>query len=393
MSLLNDMLRDLSHTQKNESASRSASLNVSDHGQDELIRNSSIATPAREIFMPSLLAFVVVLVALLVWKHNFGDSLAEPAINGSPIPPAELGTIRQTTEINNSPDTNPGEDMDDTIQTVKASTELNERLAALETAITKLSTVVERQESAAEPENLAAAGQASTNPGQEVSVSIRDPFEPDPPAEASNSPQENPDAIPADAHLAIAPNPQFQDQRKAERGRYLFAQGQVNEAILELKSFIFNAETPRESVKVLLDILTYQENADAIEALLKSTPYLGTLDQQFYLAKAAIIQNREEYAVDLLEAHLLEAEDHESYRALLAGLYQRTGKYLEASSSYRRLLNSFGEKPAYWLGFALAQDSLNENQTAKQAYLRLARYSGLQPQVQEYIQQRLAALR
>ena len=67
MSLLNDMLRDLSHTQKNESASRSASLNVSDHGQDELIRNSSIATPAREIFMPSLLAFVVVLVALLVW--------------------------------------------------------------------------------------------------------------------------------------------------------------------------------------------------------------------------------------------------------------------------------------------------------------------------------------
>ncbi len=393
MSLLNDMLRDLSHTQKNESASRSASLNVSDHGQDELIRNSSIATPAREIFMPSLLAFVVVLVALLVWKHNFGDSLAEPAINESPIPPAELGTIRQTTEIDNSPDTNPEEDMDDTIHTVKASAELNERLAALETAITKLSTVVERQESATESENLAAAGQASTNPGQEVSVSIRDPFEPDLPAEASNSQQENPDAIPADAHLAIAPNPQFLDQRKAERGRYLFAQGQVNEAILELKSFIFNAETPRESVKVLLDILTYQENADAIEALLKTTPYLGTLDQQFYLAKAAIIQNREEYAVALLEAHLLEAEDHESYRALLAGLYQRTGKYLEASTSYRRLLDSFGEKPAYWLGFALAQDSLNENQTAKQAYLRLAQYSGLQPQVQEYIQQRLAALR
>ena len=146
--------------------------------------------------------------------------------------------------------------MDDTIHTVKASAELNERLAALETAITKLSTVVERQESATESENLAAAGQASTNPGQEVSVSIRDPFEPDLPAEASNSQQENPDAIPADAHLAIAPNPQFLDQRKAERGRYLFAQGQVNEAILELKSFIFNAETPRESVKVLLDILT-----------------------------------------------------------------------------------------------------------------------------------------
>jgi MSHA biogenesis protein MshN len=392
MSLLNDMLRDLSHTQKNEPAPRSASLDVSDHDQDELIRNSSVAKPAREILLPSLLAFFVVLVALLVWKHDFSDSLAEPAINESPTPPAELKTIQQTTEIDNSLDTNPKEAADETIHTTKDSTELNERLAALETAITKLSTVVERQESAEDLENVAAVDQASTNPGQEASVSIRDPFELDSQAEASNSQQENPDAIPVNAHLAIAPNPQFLDQRKAEQGRYLFAQGQVNEAVLELKSFIFNTEAPRESAKALLDILSYQENAEAMETLLKTATYLSTLDQQFYLAKAAIIQNREEYAVDLLEAHLLEAEDHESYRALLAGLYQRTGKYLEASSSYRRLLGSFGEKPAYWLGFALAQDSLSENQTAKQAYLRLAQYSDLQPQVQEYIQQRLAAL-
>jgi tetratricopeptide (TPR) repeat protein len=392
MSLLNDMLRDLTHTQKNESASRSASLNVSDD-HNELIRNSSLAKPTREIFLPSLFVFVVVLVALLVWKHNFSGALVEPAINESPTPPVELETIQQTTEIDNSLNTNPEEHVDETIHTAKDATELNERLAALETAITKLSTVVERQESAADLDNVAAVDRVSTNAAQEVSVSIRDPFGLDLQAEAVNSQEENPDVIPADAHLAIAPNPQFLDQRKAERGRYLFAQGQVNEAILELKPFIFSAEAPRESVKALLDILSYQENAEAMEALLKTATYLSVPDQQFYLAKAAIIQNREEYAVDLLEAHLLEAEDHESYRALLAGLYQRTGKYLEAAAAYRRLLGSFGEKPAYWLGFALAQDALSENHTAKQAYLRLAQYADLQPQVQEYIQQRLAALR
>lgn len=397
MSLLNDMLRDLSHAQKNNESgtvAQSASLDLSDNEQRELIRHSSLAKPARGIFLPSLLAFFVVSIILLIGKQGFFASLgqataANQAASTSLSAPEPARQPIESNELQNSK----SEAVDGNISVVKNSTELlNERLAALETAITTLSKVVEQQVPVPASETVATLAQAPVNAEQETSVSIRDPFVPDSQAEANNAGSEYSDTIPDNAHLAIAPNPEFLDQRKAEQGRYLFAQGQVNEAILELKSFITNAQAPRESVRALLDILSHQEDAEAMDALLKTAGYLDVLDQQFYAAKAAIIQNREGYAVELLEAHLTEAEGHENYRALLAGLYQRTGKYLEAATSYRRLLGSFGEKPAYWLGFALAQDSLNERQTAKQAYLRLAQYPGLQPQVQAYIQQRLAAL-
>jgi hypothetical protein len=65
---------------------------------------------------------------------------------------------------------------------------------------------------------------------------------------------------------------------------------------------------------------------------------------------------------------------------------------LEAANHYRRLLSVFGDKPAYWLGFALAQDALNQPQVAAQAYQRVNQYADLQPQVRTYVQQRIAAL-
>ena len=125
---------------------------------------------------------------------------------------------------------------------------------------------------------------------------------------------------------------------------------------------------------------------------LAQASYFSVVDQTFYAAKVAIIQQEETQAIQLLETHLDEAEKNENYRSLLAGLYQRTGAHLEAANHYRRLLSVFGDKPAYWLGFALAQDSLNQGPVAAQAYQRVNQYADLQPQVRTYIQQRIAAL-
>jgi tetratricopeptide (TPR) repeat protein len=95
----------------------------------------------------------------------------------------------------------------------------------------------------------------------------------------------------------------------------------------------------------------------------------------------------------VLERQLSAADNNENYRALLASLYHKTGNYQLSVVSYQRLLNSFGDKPAYWLGLALAFDGLSQYKNALQAYNHLREFPHLQEQVKTYTDQRIAALR
>lgn len=418
MSLLNDMLRDLSSGQNPAGSDlHPNSLHKNEQDSLELLRHSSVIKQEQGKLWPSIIIFCLVLILFSIWKWSSENQADHSNATGSQKIDTVLAVDQRATDVvqNNTDTPLAIGDEKSEVPAVSDSAELlSERLAALENAITRLSNVVEESQTPIAQENLAVQGDVSITrnfsdaPGtgeseiastdqvaaaQPASVSIRDPFTVAPAAQnQSRTAIEADDHIPADAHLSIAPNAKFVDQRQAERGRQLLAQGQIADAIIELQSFIEKADVPRESAKALLDIFTVQENADAIESLLDTAPYLSSVDKHFYSAKAAVIRHREDYAVELLETHLTDAGVQEGYRAFLAGLYQRTGKYSEAANSYRRLLGNFGEKPAYWLGFALAQDSLNQPQVARQAYLRLAEYPDLQPQVRTYIQQRLAAL-
>lgn len=430
MSLLNDMLRDLSQAQKTTDVGSTASL----PDQRELLSESGMVKPGPGRLWPSLVAFVVVASSLLAWRYwgvpeqnpiGLPDKLPNQELSLVTAPQPELREEVQTNTDSMQSQTRPdalaleandssplasvkeivaGEPAAGTpaagTPAADATIELNERLAALEMAINKLSAnlvITPEQPSVAVAESHQVKDEfvhdEAGNSVQE-STSIRDPFaQTDSPPELNHRDEEQQDlAIPEDAHLSIAPNPVYLDQRKAQEGRDLYAQGRAEVAIKTLEDFIARSDAPRESMKALLDILNYQEDAQAMQAYLQSAEYFSPVEKHFYTAKLAIIEGREAEAVTLLEARLGEAGADENYRALLAGLYQRRGQFLEAATAYRRLLDTFGERPAYWLGFALAQDSLNQLPTARQAYLRVAEFPDLQPQVQAYIQQRLAAL-
>lgn len=417
MSLLNDMLRDLSGTQKTvDSASdvHTDKPHAEADDQHELLQNSSVVKPLPTTFLPSAAVFVVVVILLLIWKQDFWLSnnleVESPASVKNFVPEQKavaplqvVDTATVASAASHSSVTNTS------TETVPPSDALGERLVALESAIARLSTAVEKS-TAIEEANVAMSYVAAETPAsideyheqadvvdhplveKTESVSIQDPFDVDAEPSAQAEIVAVDETIPVDAHLSIAPNPIASDQRQADRARQLLLQGQDSDAIISLQTFITSAKAPRESAKVLLDIFSAQENVQEVNKLLAAANYLLPVDQNFYAAKVAIIQRREADAIQLLEEELGEANEQENYLALLAGLYQRSGKYQEAATLYRRLLTSIGDRPAYWLGFALAQDSLNQPQTAKQAYLRLAGYSDLQPQVRTYIQQRLAAL-
>lgn len=419
MSLLNDMLRDLSLAQKGgDAAAQAAVVELNQDEQRDLLNQSSVIKQEPGKLWPSLLAFLVVLICLLfakqiLWPHNKLGQTDNVSATHKPMQVAQALVVTEAavgqkkTQIENTENlgqtTQPiAQDVDKAMPAQKDATEiLNERLVSIENAISKLSVTV-MQAQLPEVENIPLQANPASFATTQMSVSIRDPFEQVNSA-GVQSEMEGPTAssainsidetvVPDDAHLSIAPNPAFLDQKTAEQGWKLFNQGQTSDAIIELQAFIAANKTPRESVKVLLDIFSEQENIAAIENLLYTADYLSQVDKQYYAAKVAVIRQQEVKAIELLEENLGEAETNENYRALLAGLYQRAQQYPEAAAAYRRLLGTFGEKPAYWLGLALAQDSLNQWQTAKQAYLRLAEYPELQPQVRTYIQQRLAAL-
>lgn len=414
MSLLNDMLRDLSHQQKVADPAvveQQPGLDLHAEEQRELFYNSSAAKPLPRTLLPSLVVFVLVLTILAVWKWGSVNESAnhEPAIYAPVIasPNEDQAAITSAVAINESPASEPSVVQPVIVKSSMVEPALGERIAALESAITQLSTVVANVNHTSATETIAlttseqkihvptaneqvVADELQTEqmpleamPENIPSVSIQEPFAP---AAMKD------EIVQGEPKLSISPNTKWQDQQQSQQANQLVAQGQVDIAIEKLQDFIATAQQPRESVKALLDIFALQERIEAMQALIAQADYLSVVEQQFYKAKLAVIQQQDMRAIELLEVHLGEAEQDENYRALLAGLYQRTGMHLEAANNYRRLLSVFGDKPAYWLGFALAQDALNQPQLAAQAYIRVNQYADLQPQVRTYVQQRIAAL-
>jgi MSHA biogenesis protein MshN len=396
MSLLNDMLRDLSQDlsrpqqiDAEKNAGKDADFFRS-REQRELFAQSSAAKPLPRRLLPSILVFVVVLVGIVGVQYF----LPEKPVSSTAEPAPLLSEIVQ--EIP-TPDA-----------VVTLSPALDERLAALESAVTKLGdAVVSAQQNTAteytvvEPE-VEPVNPDTTTPEQTASVSIQDPF-----SNTALNQRENSDSNEVvdnepvngevtggvgDPSLFIAPNPAWQDRQFAIRMREMFQAGQAAQSVAQLQAFVTSHANSYESTILLLDILCEQENAVAAQQALQQAGFLPAVEKTYYAAKIALLTGHDAEAISMLESALPEAENHEQYRALLAGLYQRTGMNQEAASHYRRLLSVFGEKPAYWLGFALAQDALNQSQLAVQAYQRVNQYSDLQPQVRQYIEQRLQVL-
>ena len=195
-----------------------------------------------------------------------------------------------------------------------------------------------------------------------------------------------------ESQLSVSPNEQWQDQQKVAEAQQLLTQGETAAAEMLLQNFIASAAAPRLSAGFLLELYSQQQRVDQLDALLRQAAYIGEPNKTYFAAKLALLQNDEAKARRLLEASLAAAEKNENYRALLAGLYQRGGFYSQAKSSYRRLLETFGDKPAYWLGLALALDALDQKSSALQAFKRLNDYTDLQVEVRQYVAQRIQSL-
>lgn len=193
--------------------------------------------------------------------------------------------------------------------------------------------------------------------------------------------------------LAVKPNAVWQDEEIVREAKQLLAQGRETEAINLLKQALITQQQPQNSASLLADIYLQQGELTAADVLQRQLGYLPDVSRTKINAQLAVAKGDQAGAINLLEQHISDAEGDENYRALLASLYQKTGAYAQSVTSYQRLIGSFGEKPSYWLGLALAYDGLVQPKNALQAYLHLREFPQLQEQVKAYTDQRIAALR
>lgn len=192
--------------------------------------------------------------------------------------------------------------------------------------------------------------------------------------------------------LSVTPNAAWKDEQLAKHAQQLVQQGKQTEAMALLKNLVATEQKPSLSAALLTDLYIQQGSTQAANIVLEKATYLP-LDVSTKLhAQLLVAQGDNSQAISLLEKNLASAQANESYGSLLASLYHTTANYQQSVVSYQVLLNSFGEKPAYWLGLALAYDGLGQAKNALQAYKRLGEFPQLQDQVKKYTDQRIAAL-
>ncbi len=193
--------------------------------------------------------------------------------------------------------------------------------------------------------------------------------------------------------ISVSPNAGWKDEQLALHAQNLVQKGQLSEAQTLLKNFIATEKSPALSAALLADIYIQQSNPTAADIILEHASYLPVDVKAKLKAQVLSLNGDDAQAIATLEKNLSAAEGNEGYRSLLASLYHKTENYQKSILSYQRLNNSFGEKPAYWLGLALAYDGLSQPKSALQAYLHLREFPQLQAQVKQYTDQRIAALR
>jgi MSHA biogenesis protein MshN len=193
--------------------------------------------------------------------------------------------------------------------------------------------------------------------------------------------------------VSVVPNAGWKDEQLARHAQELIQKGKQAEAQTLLKNFVASEQKPALSAALLTEIYIQQTNAAAADIILEKTNYFAVDVKAKLKAQVLSLQGDDAQAISVLETNLAAAEINEGYRSLLASLYHKTANYPQSILSYQRLMSAFGEKPAYWLGLALAYDGLSQSKNALQAYIRLREFPQLQDQVKQYTDQRISALR
>lgn len=195
--------------------------------------------------------------------------------------------------------------------------------------------------------------------------------------------------------VRVVPSRSMRDMEVAEQARSTIAAGNVAAAKRQLELFIAGSTKSKESFDVLFSLLVEQGEREVAKFWLEQqATHLDTEKVAYYMARLLVLDDELHSAISLLEGRLSQALEDSDYLSLLAGLYYQVDKNAESVRTYQRLLRLQQNNAQYWLGYALALDSLEETAPALNAYRKAQQLSSEadDSKVQRYIADRIQAL-
>ncbi len=167
--------------------------------------------------------------------------------------------------------------------------------------------------------------------------------------------------------------------------------GQIDKAIELIKSLLNRFPNNHPARQTLITLLLQKGDRAAAEKIVDA----GLMEEPDYLnfveLKARILFDEDKVgkALSLLEHVSPPIAEHPSYYSFLAAMYQRQGQPQIAVKLYEQLLSLQPNKGIFWVGLAIALESIGKHNQAQEAFARADDAQGLSPEIKAYVENAL----
>lgn len=171
-----------------------------------------------------------------------------------------------------------------------------------------------------------------------------------------------------------------------------FDKGYISDAISQLEEVLGSADNHVEA-RNLLAVAWYGrgELQQAVNILNDGlSRYPNTEKWRLTAAEIFFKENEQQGAFTYLEADLVDASPE--YYSMQGTLARQLKRFDKAEVAYANLTRIEPEKGNWWLGYAIALDSQNKSQLAKQSYQQAVNKAGISPSSIKFAKQRIAKL-
>jgi MSHA biogenesis protein MshN len=152
-----------------------------------------------------------------------------------------------------------------------------------------------------------------------------------------------------------------------------------------------SATDVRENLVALyLSYSDYSHASQVVNDGLKYAPADATLIT--IQGRILLDQGKASETIKLLSAHRPSMTSYPDFYAIMAAALQSEGRITEAGTLYKSLLQIDPYNGQYWLGYAMFLENNNETNQAIQAYTRASQSQDAEPLARDYAENRLKAL-
>lgn len=189
-------------------------------------------------------------------------------------------------------------------------------------------------------------------------------------------------------HLGVPLEEEYRDAMQISHD------GRTNQSIIMLTEILAKDPEYYPARESLATLLVEQGNTEKALGVIKT----GLQQRPFYppyiqlKAKILVDQKKVAQALNLLQIAPPALKDYPDYHAFIAALYQRSGKPVLAQQIYEDLLELQPTNGIWWMGLAIAYESLGNLNQATNAFLKAINSDNLDPESKAYAESRVKSL-